>query len=94
MTNETKYGVHGYDNEELSMHAMFMAKGPLFAKRKQLQNVNMVDLYNLFCLVLDIKGSTNDGSTTTDIWHDLFVKAPAHKSQRGKLRHARITQFA
>lgn len=74
VTNETKYGLHGYDNAEPSMHAMFIAKGPLFSKGKQLNAVNMVDLYNIFCTILNIKCAPNDGSHNLDNWNDLFVR--------------------
>lgn len=93
VTNDTKYGIHGYDNAEPSMHATFMAKGPLFAKGKQLKPVNTVDLYNLFCLILDIKGSKNDGSTKNDTWNDLIVKTSHRNNVKGKLRHPRFSQF-
>lgn len=93
VTNDTKYGIHGYDNAEPSMHATFMAKGPLFARGKQLKPVNAVDLYNLFCLILDIKGSKNDGSTKNDTWNDLIVKTSHRNNVKGKLRHPRFSQF-
>lgn len=90
VTNDTKYGIHGYDNADPSMHALFMAKGPLFAKGKRLKPVNTVDLYNLFCLVLDIKCKKNDGSIRSNTWDELFVKAPHHSNVKGKSRHRRI----
>lgn len=57
-------GVHGYDNNESKMHAIFIAKGPLFAKSKSLKPVNMIDLYNLFCSTLKIESycARNNGS--------------------------------
>ncbi|XP_055309055.1 bis(5'-adenosyl)-triphosphatase enpp4-like [Sitodiplosis mosellana] len=62
ITNKTKYGVHGYDNQDPNMHAIFMAKGPLFAKGKILKSVNMIDLYNLFCYILNIQCHQTDGA--------------------------------
>lgn len=76
--------MHGYDNEEKSMNAIFMAKGPLFAKSKKLKSVNMIDLYNLFCMVLNIKCEPNDGSSNTHTWEDLF--AP-HKEGKHRMRY-------
>lgn len=84
VTNDSKYGLHGYDNEDPSMYAMFMAKGPLFSKGKQIPPINMIDLYNLFCMILGIKGNENDGSTNTDIWNDLFTKLPRREFEKGK----------
>lgn len=89
----TKYGVHGYDNQEKSMHAIFMAKGPLFAKGKKLKPFNSVDLYNLFCAILDIKCKKNDGNDQMDIWSDLLenTKSSAQGSsnthKKGKLQY-------
>lgn len=73
VTNSTKYGIHGYDNNESSMHAIFMAKGPLFAKGKQIKSVKTVDLYNLFCVILNINCNHNDGTNRLSVWNDLFV---------------------
>lgn len=87
VTNETRYGIHGYDNEEPSMHAIFMAKGPLFAKGKTLKSVMMVDLYNLFCYILNIKCGATDGSTELDIWNELFAEKPIKSVHYGKGRH-------
>lgn len=88
VTNDSTYGVHGYDNEEPSMHAIFMAKGPSFNKRKTLEPVNMIDLYNLFCLTLNIYCEPNDGSSKPDTWNELFSTKPvkAIKHQKGKHR--------
>lgn len=71
------------------MHAVFMAKGPLFAKGKKLNQVNTVDLYNLFCLILRIECGPNDGSTKLDIWNDLFAvpQGKGVQPQQGKHRY-------
>lgn len=88
VTNESKYGVHGYDNMEELMHAIFMAKGPIFNTGKQIKPVNMIDLYNLFCFILDLNCNKNNGSDQLNIWNELFLEKPvpiAHK--KGKHRH-------
>lgn len=64
------------------MHAMFMAKGPLIAKGKTLKSVNMIDLYNLFCYILNIKCGKTDGSTDLEIWNALLTE-PVHH-EKGK----------
>lgn len=58
------------------MHAIFMAKGPLFSKGKTLKSINMIDLYNIFCFVLNIECGQNDGSKKLDKYNDLFAKKP------------------
>lgn len=91
--NTTKYGVHGYDNAESDMHAIFMAKGPIFNIGKTIKPVQMIDLYNLFCYILEIKCNKNNGSNRLDIWNDLLKKqSPSTLSnsadrKKGKIRH-------
>lgn len=86
VTNQTKYGVHGYDNQEPDMNAIFMAKGMLFSKGKSLKSVNMIDLYNLMCLILNIDCDENDGSKNLDMYDDLFAVKPIRATQKGKHR--------
>lgn len=91
--NTTKYGVHGYDNAENDMHAIFMAKGPIFNKGKTIKPVQMINLYNLFCYILEIKCNKTNGSNRLDIWNDLLTRqSPATLGnsgarQKGKIRH-------
>lgn len=103
MTPTTKYGVHGYDNEEKSMHAIFMAIGPLFATYQKLPSFNTVDLYNLFCIILQINCDLNQGANRTDVWKLLLtnndlLNITVNKSvmdnskQSGKI-HADMTSF-
>lgn len=54
MTPDHKYGLHGYDNAEPSMRAMFMANGPAFVKNRSFDPFDSVDLFNLFATVLEI----------------------------------------
>lgn len=73
VTPTTKYGNHGYDNEEKSMHAIFIAIGPLFAQSKTLKPFNTVDLYNLFCVILKLKCAENKGSDGKDSWQSALL---------------------
>lgn len=74
VTNESVYGQHGYDDiDEPLMYAFFMAKGPIFRKNQQINPINTVDLYNLFCLILRIKCYKNDGSNDPNILNELFA---------------------
>lgn len=68
VTNRNKYGVHGYDNIDSSMQAIFMANGPKIPKGKILESINMIDLYNLFCSILNIECGGTDGADDIDIW--------------------------
>jgi len=46
-----KVGVHGYDNEEPQMQAIFMASGPAFKENYTAQPFDNVDLYSLICRI-------------------------------------------
>lgn len=89
VTPTTKYGAHGYDNMEETMHAIFMAKGPLFASGKILKPFNTVDLYNLFCLILKIRCNRNEGADRSDAWNVLLdtQSPPDNDRKTGKLQY-------
>lgn len=104
--NTTRYGVHGYDNAESDMHAIFMAKGPIFNKGKTIKPVQTINLYNLFCYILEIEcNSKTNGSNSLEIWNDLLTKPFSPTSdnstnrQKGKFRqfyeliHDRLRYF-
>lgn len=79
------YGVHGYDNEEESMRAIFMAKGPAFKSRFQGKAFDNVDLYYLFCKVLNLKAPKRLDGNEKNI--DQFLVEPSaggNKIRTGK----------
>ncbi|BES87961.1 ectonucleotide pyrophosphatase phosphodiesterase [Nesidiocoris tenuis] len=58
VTNQTEFGVHGYDPQTLSMQPFFIAKGPKFEKGLKLDKpLKVVDLYGIFADVLGLKAS-------------------------------------
>lgn len=54
VTSETKYGVHGYDNELPIMHPIFFGYGPRIRERTRVEPFDTVDLYYLFCEILGL----------------------------------------
>ncbi|KAK4873421.1 hypothetical protein RN001_015450 [Aquatica leii] len=62
VTNTSEFGVHGYDNQLPSMHPFFMARGPQIKVNHKVPPFNSVDLFSLFCAILNIKPSRHDGS--------------------------------
>lgn len=54
------HGIHGYNNTEVLMRALFLARGPYFANDFFLPIPN-TGLYNILCDTLGIKPSKNDG---------------------------------
>lgn len=53
-------GVHGYNNTEVLMRALFVAKGPYFSNDLY-EPFENVGLYNILCDTLGIEPSRNDG---------------------------------
>ena len=53
VTNETEFGVHGYDPEFVSMQPFFIARGPKFDSKFQLPN-RTIDLFGIFIDVLGL----------------------------------------
>lgn len=72
VTPTTKYGVHGYDNALENMHAIFMAQGPAINHGKVLPVFDNVELYGLFCKILEIQCIATDGSDPVEIWSELL----------------------
>ncbi|KAF5297357.1 hypothetical protein FQR65_LT01287 [Abscondita terminalis] len=62
VTNTTEFGIHGYDNQLTSMHPFFMARGPQIKISHKVAPFNSVDLFSLFCAILNIKPTRHDGS--------------------------------
>jgi len=58
-------GVHGYNNTELLMRAIFLADGPYFRQRfktKKVEPFPNTEVYNILCDSLKIKPSVNNGT--------------------------------
>ncbi|CAH2354998.1 ectonucleotide pyrophosphatase/phosphodiesterase 1 [[Candida] railenensis] len=65
-------GVHGYNNTELLMRAVFLGRGPYFdtklensANMKRILPFQNTEVYNLICDTLDMKPSPNNGTFGT-----------------------------
>lgn len=58
-------GVHGYNNTELLMRAVFLAQGPYFdkLKNKKIYPFRNTEVYNLICDTMEIKPSPNNGTS-------------------------------
>lgn len=69
----TEYGLHGYDNNEPLMQAMFLAKGPMIQSYNQIGPMKVIDLYNLFCRILNLKPDPNNGTMSLV---DLIIVDP------------------
>ncbi|XP_058443625.1 bis(5'-adenosyl)-triphosphatase enpp4-like [Malaya genurostris] len=55
ITPDTKYGVHGYDNDIPIMHPIFFGYGPRIRERTTVEPFDTVDLYYLFCEILELR---------------------------------------
>ena len=58
-----KKGNHGYDNDLKSMRPLFLAAGPGFKENYSFtETVDMINMYSLFCHLLEIDPSPNNGT--------------------------------
>ena len=55
-------GAHGYDNQLISMGAMFVAAGPAFQSGLTVKPFQNIHVYDLLCNILGLKPAPNDGS--------------------------------
>lgn len=53
----SSYATHGWDNEVIEMHGIFLANGPKFKERVKIGTVNALDVYPLLCELFGIKPS-------------------------------------
>lgn len=66
-------GAHGYDNQLISMGAMFVAAGPAFKSGLVVKPFQNVHVYDLICNLLGLKPAPNDGAM--DSTRAMLVKA-------------------
>lgn len=62
VNDDSEFGLHGYDNEAIEMHPFFFAQGPAFKSYCKLEPFSNLDLYPLFCKVLDLHCPTGNGT--------------------------------
>ncbi|KFP28793.1 Ectonucleotide pyrophosphatase/phosphodiesterase family member 3, partial [Colius striatus] len=55
-------GNHGYDNEFKSMEAIFLAYGPSFKEKTEVDAFENIEVYNLMCDLLHITPAPNNGT--------------------------------
>jgi len=58
-------GVHGFDNMETEMHAIFVANGPDFKSGYRMQAFQNVHLYALMAHLLEVEPAQTDGNLNT-----------------------------
>jgi len=55
-------GVHGYDNRNQDMHAIFYAYGPAFKEGYHQTSIDNIDIYPLICKILNLDAPSVDGN--------------------------------
>ncbi len=60
-TEKSMKGTHGYDNEEMDMHAIFYAYGPAFKEAYVAPTFTNVDIYPLLAEILGLEPAPTDG---------------------------------
>lgn len=78
-------GTHGYDNKFKSMEAIFLAHGPSFKEKTEIEPFENIELYNLICDLLHIEPAPNNG-THGSLNHLLKVPfyEPSHEEEVSK----------
>ncbi|ANB11952.1 Npp1p [Sugiyamaella lignohabitans] len=56
------FGVHGYNNTESLMRALFLATGPYFSQDQMFHPIPNVDVYNIICDTLNLVPAHTDGA--------------------------------
>lgn len=83
MSLDEPYGVHGYDNTVPSMKPIFMAKGPSFNYGVTVDDeFSNIDLYHLFCRLLQIKCIAVDGVDRQDVWQKMLKDVSTNEIQK------------
>ncbi len=58
-TDHDQKGNHGYDNNQMDMHGIFLATGPSFKKNYHTGTLWNIDIYPLLCKIFNILPRTN-----------------------------------
>ncbi|KAH3675632.1 hypothetical protein WICMUC_002549 [Wickerhamomyces mucosus] len=65
--NYTPKGVHGYNNTEVLMRAIFLGNGPFFKSKSnaefKIKPFHNVEIYSILCEALNLKPSNNNGTS-------------------------------
>lgn len=64
-------GIHGYNNTEVLMRALFVAQGPYFAKPQHIAPFENVGVYKVVCGSLGIRPHKGDGPSFSEIFRIL-----------------------
>ena len=54
MKKHYSLGNHGYDNNQLDMHGIFLAKGPNFKNNYKTGTIWNIDIYPLLCRIFKV----------------------------------------
>lgn len=60
-SNSNSKATHGYDNDNINMHAIFYAVGPAFKTNYIHPTFENIDLYSLFAEILNLEPAETDG---------------------------------
>ncbi|XP_049287640.1 bis(5'-adenosyl)-triphosphatase ENPP4-like [Anopheles funestus] len=71
VTPDTPYGMHGYDNSQSSMNSIFFAYGPAIREQLIVEPFDTVDLYYMFCEILNLMPPSYLAGNASHIQHIL-----------------------
>ena len=70
-------GNHGYDNKLPSMQAIFMAMGPDFNEKTEIQSLKNVDIYHIVCKILSLEPNSYANAGSLNKLTEIFGKKTA-----------------
>ncbi|XP_035918340.1 bis(5'-adenosyl)-triphosphatase enpp4-like [Anopheles stephensi] len=71
VTPDTPYGMHGYDNAQTTMNSIFFAYGPAIREQLTVEPFDTVDLYYMFCEILNLAPPNYLAGNVSHIQHIL-----------------------
>ncbi len=69
--NENYLATHGYDDKDIDMHGIFIAKGPIFKTNFRSSSINNLDIFPLLCRIFGIYPPANIDGDLLNIIHIL-----------------------
>lgn len=72
--NISDIGIHGYDNVYKEMDGIFLASGPSFGPAKIAGRIKIIDLFDLFCHILEIENIPKSNGSIEGITSILFER--------------------
>lgn len=71
----TNKGNHGFDNNNDEMQALFVARGPAFREGETVNDLRVIDIYEMICHIFKVQPAPNNGSLDTTL-STILMQSP------------------